>query len=193
PAAFHRAVAAAAERLPTSHRYLSFDFALRRFLRDVRRPALERHLRWMGSFAPETLSSLLVPQVQHEILDPEPYTEAYDGIAPLRPRSARAIATALDLIFYLSEDNLVQADRSSGVRAARPPPATHGQPWQGALDAVHVPPLRRRLLRSMGRRALPVLVVASPLVFWRLGRPGFSDTGGMFAEPAREMVGTADW
>ncbi|TMB07360.1 MAG: asparagine synthetase B, partial [Deltaproteobacteria bacterium] len=113
PAAFHRAVAAAAERLPTSHRYLSFDFALRRFLREVRRPALERHLRWMGSFAPETLSSLLVPQVQHEILDPEPYTEAYDGIAPLRPRSAREIATALDLIFYLSEDNLVQADRSS--------------------------------------------------------------------------------
>ncbi len=113
PAALHRAVAAAAERLPTSHRYLSFDFALRRFLRDVRRPALERHLRWMGSFAPETLSSLLVPQVQGEVLDPEPYAEALDGIAPLRPRSAREIATALDLIFYLSEDNLVQADRSS--------------------------------------------------------------------------------
>ena len=113
PAALHRAVAAAAERLPTSHRYLSFDFALRRFLREVRRPALERHLRWMGSFAPETLGSLLVPQVQREVLDPEPYREAYDAIAPLRPRSAREIASALDLIFYLSEDNLVQADRSS--------------------------------------------------------------------------------
>src|SRR5438132_949614 len=113
PAALQRAVAAAAERLPTSHRYLSVDFALRRFLREVRRPALERHLRWMGSFAPETLGSLLVPQVQREVLDPEPYVEAYDGIAPLRPRSAREIASALDLIFYLSEDNLVQADRSS--------------------------------------------------------------------------------
>ena len=67
----------------------------------------------MGGFAPETLSSLLVPQVQREIPDPEPYTEAYDGIASLRSRSAREIATALDLIFYLSEDNLVQADRSS--------------------------------------------------------------------------------
>src|SRR5439155_930025 len=83
------AAAAAAERLPTSHRYLSVDFALRRFLREVRRPALERHLRWMGSFAPETLGSLLVPQVQREVLDPEPYVEAYDAIAPLRPRSAR--------------------------------------------------------------------------------------------------------
>ena len=113
PPVLHRALVAAAGRLPTSHRYLSFDFALRRFLREARRPALERHLRWMGSFAPETLGRLLVPDVHREIRDPEPYEEAYDGIAPLRPRSAREIATALDLIFYLSEDNLVQADRSS--------------------------------------------------------------------------------
>src|SRR5207247_157770 len=113
PPVLHRALVAAAGRLPTSHRYLGFDFALRRFLREARRPALEGHLRWMGSFAPETLGRLLVPDVHREIRDPEPYEEAYDGIAPLRPRSAREIATALDLIFYLSEDNLVQADRSS--------------------------------------------------------------------------------
>ena len=37
----------------------------------------------------------------------------------------------------------------------------------------------------MSRRLLAVLLVASPLFFWRLGRPGFSDTEGMFAEPAR--------
>ena len=113
PRALHRAIVAAAERLPTSHRYLSFDFALRRFLSEVRRPALERHLRWMGSFAPEALSGLLDPDVRRQVRDQEPYAEACDGIAPLRPRSAREIARALDLIFYLSEDNLVQADRSS--------------------------------------------------------------------------------
>jgi len=45
----------------------------------------------------------------------------------------------------------------------------------------------------MTRRLLAVLVVVSPLFFWRLGRPGFSDTEGMFAEPAREMVVTGDW
>ncbi len=45
----------------------------------------------------------------------------------------------------------------------------------------------------MSRRLLAVLVVASPLFFWRLGQPGFSDTEGMFAEPAREMVVTGDW
>src|SRR5438094_406672 len=45
----------------------------------------------------------------------------------------------------------------------------------------------------MTRRLLAVVVVVSPLFFWRLGRPGFSDTEGMFAEPAREMVVTGDW
>ncbi|HLK11120.1 MAG TPA: glycosyltransferase family 39 protein [Candidatus Binatia bacterium] len=43
-----------------------------------------------------------------------------------------------------------------------------------------------------GRLAL-VLALAVPLLAWRLDRPGFSDTEGMFAEPAREMVATGDW
>ena len=45
----------------------------------------------------------------------------------------------------------------------------------------------------MSRRLVAVLVVIAPLFFWRLGRPGFSDTEGMFAEPAREMLVTGDW
>ncbi len=45
----------------------------------------------------------------------------------------------------------------------------------------------------MSRPLLAVLVLAAPLFFWRLGEPGFSDTEGMFAEPAREMVVTGDW
>src|SRR5206468_2852436 len=53
PAPLRRGVARAADRLPPSHAYLSFDFALRRFLRDAERPAPERHLRWMAGFSPE--------------------------------------------------------------------------------------------------------------------------------------------
>src|SRR5207248_2899918 len=158
PAALHRAVAAAAERLPTSHRYLSFDFALRRFLREVRRPALERHLRWMGSFAPETLGSLLVPQVQREVLDPEPYREAYEAAPPpcgtRRPAGARdpppqARVRCPDRRLAAGRaarhaDRHARARpsppaghlrRASGVRDAGPAPARHGQPSQGALDA----------------------------------------------------------
>ncbi|TMB06352.1 MAG: phospholipid carrier-dependent glycosyltransferase, partial [Deltaproteobacteria bacterium] len=45
----------------------------------------------------------------------------------------------------------------------------------------------------MKRRLLLVVALAAPLFAWRLGRPGFSDTEGMYAEPAREMVLTGDW
>ncbi len=45
----------------------------------------------------------------------------------------------------------------------------------------------------MTRRLLLLLVLAAPLYLWRLDQPGFSDTEGMFAEPAREMVESGDW
>jgi len=45
----------------------------------------------------------------------------------------------------------------------------------------------------MTPRLLLVLVLTLPVFAWRLDRPGFSDTEGMFAEPAREMVLTGDW
>ncbi len=38
-----------------------------------------------------------------------------------------------------------------------------------------------------------LLLVVAPLFVWRIDRPGFSDTEGMFAEPAREMVVSGDW
>ena len=113
PAFLRRTVTFAGDRLPVSHRYLSLDFAVRRFLRDAARPAAERHLRWMGSFAPETLRSVLLPEVYAQIGTADPYADVYDRLAALRPRSASDVATALDLILYLAEDNLVQNDRAS--------------------------------------------------------------------------------
>jgi 4-amino-4-deoxy-L-arabinose transferase-like glycosyltransferase len=45
----------------------------------------------------------------------------------------------------------------------------------------------------MTRRLVLVPLLALPLFLWRIDRPGFSDTEGMFVEPAREMVVTGDW
>ena len=45
----------------------------------------------------------------------------------------------------------------------------------------------------MTRRLLLLVALAAPLYVWRLNQPGFSDTEGMFAEPAREMVASGDW
>jgi asparagine synthase (glutamine-hydrolysing) len=113
PASLHRAITAVADRLPTSHRYLSFDFALRRFLRDVTHPPLQRHLRWMGSFTPESLFQLFSSETcaAYDMVDP--YDDARDRIGRARSGSASDIATALDIEFYLADDNLVQADRAS--------------------------------------------------------------------------------
>jgi len=45
----------------------------------------------------------------------------------------------------------------------------------------------------MSRSVLAVAALAAALYVWHLDRPGYSDTEGMFAEPAREMVVTGDW
>jgi len=113
PPSLHRAIVAVAERLPTSHRYLSFDFALRRFLLDARRPALERHMRWMGSFTPESIARLVSPAMRAQEQTTRPYDEAADRIRTGRSMSANEVALALDVAFYLADDNLVQDDRAS--------------------------------------------------------------------------------
>jgi 4-amino-4-deoxy-L-arabinose transferase-like glycosyltransferase len=45
----------------------------------------------------------------------------------------------------------------------------------------------------MTRRLLLLVLLVAPLYTWRLNQPGFSDTEGMYAEPAREMVVSGDW
>jgi hypothetical protein len=42
-------------------------------------------------------------------------------------------------------------------------------------------------------RLFLLVALIAPLFVWRLNHPGFSDTEGMFAEPAREMVVSGDW
>ena len=104
---------AAAERLPCSQAYLSWDFALRRFLRDAAHTPAERHLRWMGHFSLESLPEVLTPDGRHEASPFAPYAEAHAWLEQWKPAHVSDIATGLDLMFYLAEDNLVQADRAS--------------------------------------------------------------------------------
>ena len=113
PVRLCKGIAAAIEHLPTSHAYLSWDFALRRFLRDAARPAAERHLRWIGHFTPDMLPSVLASEVWHQVGPGDPYAEAYEWLETWGPRNVSDMATGLDLMFYLAEDNLVQADRAS--------------------------------------------------------------------------------
>src|SRR5207249_3532250 len=187
PRLARRAVAAAAEWLPTSHRYLSFDFALRRFLRDAARPAIERHLRWMGSFPPEGQARLLAAEAQREARLADPYATAREAVAAWGPETASDVATALDLLFYLADDNLVQADRASMSVAleVRAPLLDRAL----AEYALRLPAVLRRglwrtkpLLRRAARPPPPARIRRRP-----------KPPPGVPAAPAREMVLAGVW
>lgn len=113
PAALRRGIVAGAALLPTSHRYLSFDFALRRFVRDAHRPVVERHLRWMGSFAPEMVPRVLAPDVRRHVAGHASYADLAERMVTLGAAGTSATATTLDIVLYLAEDNLVQVDRAA--------------------------------------------------------------------------------
>jgi asparagine synthase (glutamine-hydrolysing) len=182
-----RGVAAAAEHLPTSHAYLSWDFALRRFLRDAARPAAARHLRWMGHFNVDMLPNLLTPAVWEEAGQRDPYTEAYGWVEAWGPQNASDVATGLDLLFYLAEDNLVQADRASmsiGLEVRAP-----FLDRRLAEYALSLPTASRRglwrtkpLLRRAARGLLPATIV-------RRAKHGFGvPTGAWLREELRELA-----
>jgi asparagine synthase (glutamine-hydrolysing) len=106
-------ISVVATHLPTSHAYLSWDFALRRFLRDAAHPTVSRHLRWMGHFSSDTLPSILTSAIWQHVQRHDPYAQASARIKEWGASNPSDIATGLDLMFYLAEDNLLQADRAS--------------------------------------------------------------------------------
>ena len=187
PAPLRRGVARAADRLPPSHAYLSFDFTLRRFLRDAERPAPERHLRWMAGFSPEDGRSLVTAEVRHEFDGLDPFADARAMLAESPPATVSDTATALDLAFYLADDNLVQADRASMSVAleVRAPFLDRDL----AEYALALPSSLRRglwrtkpLLRRAARRLLPSAVARRP-------KHGFGvPTGAWLRGPLRDVA-----
>jgi asparagine synthase (glutamine-hydrolysing) len=167
PGSLRGAVSRLAEALPVSHRYLSWDFALRRFLDGATEGALRRHMRWMGSFVPERLDALLAPDVRAAANGVDPYAEADATVAALRAGNSSDVATALDLSFYLADDNLVQADRASmAVNLEVRSPFLDRR----LAEFVLALPTRVRsgwretkpLLRAVARRVLPRNVATRP-------------------------------
>lgn len=98
---------------------------------------------------------------------PFPYAEAYAWLEQWKPAQASDTATGLDLMFYLAEDNLVQADRASMSTAleVRAPFLD-----RAVIDyAFSLPASSRRglwqtkpLLRRAARTLLPPSIVRRP-------------------------------
>lgn len=166
-------------QLPVSHRHMSWDFKLNRFLRGAGRPAVERHYLWMGSFGPTERDALWVP-----------------GMAPPRPamswpahmpsgngRSGDPAedAMALDRRTYLPDDLLAKVDRMSMAHgleirvplldhtivefAARLPATLHVRQWQTKIL------IRRLLSTRLPRQILqhPKKGFGVPMASWLCG------------------------
>lgn len=109
PRPLHQAVAMLAARLPVSHRNMSFDFKLKRFLRGVQQPPAAWLPTWMAPLVPDELSELFQEPVSAE----EVFSEAialWDGSSHASPIDR---ATEFYLNLYLQDDILVKVDRAS--------------------------------------------------------------------------------
>ena len=89
--------------LPTSRKYLSLDFKLKKFCSGLGLPDIERHLTWMGSLPLDTSREFL--------LEPRDQAFRWDVQQPLDGLVERI--QELDFHTYLSEDLLVKLDRAT--------------------------------------------------------------------------------
>ena len=109
PKALHRGVSLAAARLPVSHKYMSFDFRLKRTLRGLDHSAHLWLPVWMAPLAPAELDELFAAPVDLDDVYSEAI-DAWDNCASPDPIE-RTIAFYIRL--YLQEDILVKVDRAS--------------------------------------------------------------------------------
>jgi len=109
PKPLHRGVSLAAARLPVSHRYMSFDFRLKRTLRGLDHAAHLWLPIWMAPLAPSELNELFAAPVD---LD-EVYSEAIDAWDSCASSDPIERTIAFYIRLYLQDDILVKVDRAS--------------------------------------------------------------------------------
>jgi len=108
PRALHPALAAMADKMPVSHRYLSFEFALKRFLRgSAQRPPLWIPA-WMAGMDWQDLRECFGKVDPEDIFSEA--IEAWEGIESDDPVER---ATGFFIRLYLQESVLAKVDRAS--------------------------------------------------------------------------------
>jgi asparagine synthase (glutamine-hydrolysing) len=102
PSSLHDLLRWMVNHLPTSRKYLSFDFKLKRFCSGLGQQAIQRHLTWMGS----------IPQQQSESFLQNPSEPAFSWVGTPDLGLVERIQE-LDFGTYLAEDLLVKLDRAT--------------------------------------------------------------------------------
>ena len=158
PAPAITAFRAAVNRLPVSHRYLSLDFKLKRFLRHLSQPPEQRHQLWMGSFSPDDKSGLLSPDWSTSQPVSLPDLSAFAGLQRFLHQ---------DLSMYLVDDLLVKLDRATMAVSleGRVPYLDHtlvefvaGLPIEWKVRGLS----NKWLLKQVARRYLPPAILNRP-------------------------------
>ena len=109
PRPMHKAILALAARLPVSHRYMSFDFRLKRLLRGVdRKPGLRLPV-WLAPASEVDLAELFAEPMP---LD-EVYSEAIHAWERCPSGDDVDRASSFFVELYLQDDILVKVDRAS--------------------------------------------------------------------------------
>lgn len=109
PRPVHRAVSLVVAKLPVSHRYMSFDFRLKRTLRGLGHPAKKWLPVWMAPLSPGELETLFGSPVDLDEL----YSEAIDAWDQCESDDPVERTIAFYIRLYLQDDILVKVDRAS--------------------------------------------------------------------------------
>jgi asparagine synthase (glutamine-hydrolysing) len=109
PKPIHKAIRMTAAKLSVSHRNMSLDFKLKRFLRGLEYPEVLWNATWLGPIAPKEIEQLFNVPVDLEALYSEAI-EQWDACKDLGPVD-KTIQFYTKL--YLQDDILCKVDRSS--------------------------------------------------------------------------------
>lgn len=156
--------------LPVSFDNLSFDFKLRRFLRDYSLPPVVRHHRWLGSFTPEEKEQLLTPEARSPGEDLSEVISRHAAQAGTRDLLNQVLYC--DLKLYLEGDILVKVDRASMANSLEVRvPLLNRVVVEFAAGLPHSFKLRGFTTKFLLRRALKGLL---PEPILRRGKKGFN-------------------
>jgi len=176
-----RALGEVARRLPKRGGYFSLDFKLERLSIGLGYDAGRRHQRWMSSFLPERLPSVLRPMgfTPDDARGVDLIVDGFRSPPGVRDDMDRLTAQYLEL--YLAGDVLVKVDRASMAHGleVRAPLLDRGvvemalaTPWTEKLRAGRT----KVLLKSLAERWLPTEIVhrkkqgfAVPIAAWLRG------------------------